>query len=367
MKTTLSFYNKSIKTLQGSITLVFLIVFTGNIFSQTVWTVDNRPQSGAHYTSVQAAINNVLTQSGDIIYIHPSPTSYGNIDIDKTITLVGPGHNPANSDGLRATIGSITLRANSVNSVIKGLNTGSISAYSFGTNSHNIHIINNRITGEVRGYAFTGQSDNWIIEGNYFDSSYAANCINASTMNNVQVRNNYISGQLNSFNHTNVITNNLFVNDDPSGTAIIFENSNGITSPLVTNNMFIFTDPDITELISSGTAIIYTNCLTWKEAGGIALPVLAGSGNLDNTNPLFTSIPTSADDLYNNDYTLLGGSPAIGVATDTGDIGVFGRNFPFDINGRPHSMPYPESMTILNSVVQPGQNLNVQFQATQKN
>ncbi|MEH6536310.1 MAG: hypothetical protein V7719_07960 [Psychroserpens sp.] len=376
MKPTHSIFNKSIKTLQCSLTLALLLVFTQNVFAQpNVWTVDNRPESGSQYTSVQLAIDNVLTLDGDIIYIHPSPTSYGNISVTKRLKLVGPGHDPANSGGTRATLGTITLRANTTDSVITGLNTGSITAWSFGLNCHNIQIINNRVTGLIRGHNVAGNSNNWIIEGNHFEIHYSSAIINGSSSQAWQIRNNYIEGNLSSFDQTMIVTNNLFVQEDPSGTAQIFTSVDGITSPIVTNNMIIFTDPDITELINSGsTPVTYTNCLTWNAGEGVAsdLVALPGFGNLDNADPLFTSIPSSIVDFYNNNYTLGIGSPAIGAATDSTpedptDIGVFGRNFPFDIHGRPHSMSYPEVMTILNTVVQPDQDLNVQFQATQKN
>jgi hypothetical protein len=352
-------------TILVSLFLLFVTQFT---FAQVVVrTVDNRPESGAQFTSVQDAIDASSTTEQDIVYIHPSPTNYGAISIDRAITLIGPGHDIANSEGIRATLTSITLKANAANTIITGLNVSSISAYSFGTNTHNIHIINNRITGEIRGYFTDGHSDNWIVEGNYFDTAYTTANINAVSLNNLQLRNNVILGRITNSNHTNVFTNNLFIQDDPSGDAQIFTSSDGITSQLVTNNMFIFTNAAITELTSTGTPIVYTNCLTWKSGGGADLPMLPGSGNIDNTNPVFNNIPTSLQDFYNNDYTLGVGSPAIGTATDLGDIGIFGRNFPFDIHGRPHSMPYPELMTILNTVVQPGQNLNVEFKATQKN
>ena len=341
------------------------LTFVQFVCSQ-VHTVDNRPESGAQYTSVQAAIDAAAVN--DTIYIHPSPTGYGNINVTKTLKIVGSGHDPANFDGIRATLTTIYLHPDSADTVITGLNLTSITAYSFGTNTHNLQIINNRISSTIEGYFQNGQSDNWIVEGNYFDSgSYTTDCIRANSLNNLQVRNNIIKGQINGSNHTNVFTNNLFIHTDPSGDAQIFVSSNGITSQLVTNNMFVFTDPDITGLISSGTAIVYTNCLTYKIGGGANLPALPGSGNLDNTDPQFVSIPTSVTDFYNNEYNLNGASPAVGAATDGDDIGIFGRNFPYDTTGRPHSMPYPEVMTILNSVVQPGQNLNVEFQATQKN
>ncbi len=346
------------------LTTIALIVFQFTV-AQTVYTVDNRPESGAQFTSVQAAID--AASAGDIIYIHPSPTSYGNVDVTKTLTLVGTGHDPANFDGISATLSTITLRADSADTVITGLDASSISAYSFGTNTHNIHIINNKITSNIRGYAGSGQSNNWIIEGNYLGYSYSTTVLFADAMNNIQFRNNVVQGRINGSNHTNVFTNNLFIQNHPSGAAQVFISSNGITSQLVTNNMFVFTDPDITALTSTGTTIVYTNCLTFQAGGGAALPALPGSGNLDNTDPQFVNIPTDITDFYNNDYTLNGASPAVGTATDGDDIGIHGRNFPFDTTGRPHSMPYPEVMTILNTVVQPGQNLTVEFQASQKN
>lgn len=346
--------------------VVLILLASQFAVAQTVYTVDNRPESGAQFTSVNTAIQ--AAAAGDIIYIHPSPTSYGNIDIDKTIKLVGPGHDPANSGGLRATLGTVTLRANSLQTVITGLNAGTITAYSFGSNTAGVHIINNRLTNGVDGYYNGTDSEGWIIEGNYFETAYNTINIDANGSDNWNVRNNFFSGTVNGFDRTTIFTNNLFFSDDPSGTTTIFQNSNDITSPIVTNNMFIFTDPDVTGLVNSGsTPITYTNCLTYKTAGGAALPALPGTGNLDNTDPLFTDITSGVSSFYNNDYTLGSGSPAIGASTDLGDIGIFGRNFPFDIHGRPHSMPYPESMTILNTVVQPGQDLNVEFQASQKN
>lgn len=335
-------------------------------YAQNVLTVDNRPESGAQYDNVQDAI--AAASSGDIIYIHPSPTSYGSITLDKTLTLVGPGHDPSNSEGLRATLGAITLDANTLNTEIRGLNISSISAYSNGTNAANVHIINNRITTSVRGYYFAGSTNNWVIEGNYFDDSYSSIVIYCANMSDLQIRNNIILGRITDPNRTTIVTNNLFIQEDTTGDSMVFSNVGDITSPIVTNNMFVFTDPDITALTNSGsTPVTYTNCLTWKEAGGVALAALSGSGNLDNTNPLFNNIPTTVSDFYNNDYTLGSGSPAIGVGTDGGEIGIFGRGFPFDIHGRPISMPYPTAMTILNTVVQPGQTLSVDFQASQKN
>ncbi|WP_242087360.1 hypothetical protein [Aestuariivivens sediminis] len=344
------------------ILMSFVFLLTLTVSAQTVHTVDNRPESGAQFQQIHQAV--AAASPGDIIYVHPSPTNYENTTINKTITIIGPGHNPANYNGLRASINYLYLGGNSPNTVISGMNILYCGPSSL-IDASGLHFINNRVTSGLG--ANSGTVDDWIVEGNYFDAPYSASSISANAANNMKIQNNVIEGRIINLNHTNIVTNNLFIHAAPSGDAQIFSNVSSITSPIVTNNMFVFTDPDITGVTNTGTTpVTYTNCLTWK-LGGADLAALSGTGNLDNTDPSFNSIPTNLYDFYNNDYSLQGGSAAIGAATDGGDIGIFGRGFPFDTSGRPHSMPYPTEMTILNTVVQPGQDLNVTFKATQKN
>ena len=61
------------KTFFLTLLLILVAQFT---FAQTVHTVDNRPGSGAMFTSLSAAITAAV--SGDIIQIHPSPTTSWN-------------------------------------------------------------------------------------------------------------------------------------------------------------------------------------------------------------------------------------------------------------------------------------------------
>ena len=359
------FYSSQNVLKKYSVRLSFLIL-TLFLISQysiaAVYTVDNRPESGAQYTEITEAV--AAASAGDTIYVHPSSTKYNNVGIDKTLTIIGPGHDPANYGGINAFVDYIYMNAGSDNTVITGMQF----AYLYAEATVNdVQIINNRITNNIRIYQYQSSQDNWIIEGNYFSYYYYSASIDARSATNLQIRNNVIEGQIRYLDHLDVITNNLFLNADPSGSAEIFTNVGGITSPIVSNNMFVFTDGGATSLTNSGVAVTYTNCLTWNPNGS-DFPLLPGSGNLDNTDPLFTNAPiASLDSFYDNDYSLQSGSPAIGAATDGGEIGIYGRNFPFDKHGRPNSMPYPEVMTILNTVVQPGQDLNVEFQATQKN
>jgi len=75
-----------------TLNLLFLLFCVAHAFAQTTLTVDNSPNSGAMYQSVQAAID--ASAVGDTIYIHPSPTSYGNITVTKTFHFRCLGHAP---------------------------------------------------------------------------------------------------------------------------------------------------------------------------------------------------------------------------------------------------------------------------------
>lgn len=341
-------------------TLLFLLL-TSQFALATVYTVDNRPESGAQYTQIVDAI--ASASADDTIYVHPSPTTYNNFTIDKTITIVGPGHDPANFGGINAEVSNITLTGTCPNTVITGMSIVNIDVNTSAVDISGLHLINNKFS-TISTY---NHCDNWIVEGNYFSNGYPSTSINANNANNMRVQNNIIGEQIYYANHTDVFTNNLFINNSTSSSTSIFIGSTGTIGPIVTNNMFIFTSTNVTTLTSTGAPTTYTDCLTWIVGGGGTLDTLPGTGNLNNTNPAFNDISSGVTDFYNNDYSLAGGSPAIGKATDGGDIGIFGRGFPFDIHGRPHSMPYPEIMTILNTVVEPGQDLNVVFKASQKN
>ncbi|SDI08447.1 hypothetical protein [Winogradskyella thalassocola] len=328
-------------------------------FSQTVHTVDNRDQSGAQFTELQTAVD--AANAGDIIQVHPSSDSYGNITVGKMLTIMGLGHNPANTNGVVATLGNITFINNSAGSEIKGVELHRISCGNSTTspNQNNIHIINNRINNTITGSSTDDLSNGWIIEGNYF--TYNSTNINPqSGTNDWQVKNNFLRGSLYNLNNTSIVTNNIFLSTANSQTFF-----GSCTSPLVNNNIFLATGT-LTEIGLSSSTITFVSNITYSYYGATIAP-LSGSNNLDNTNPMFENVPFgSVTEFYNNDFNLSNGSPGINTGSDGTDIGLFGNNFVFDPNGRPNLTPYPESITITNSVVAPGQTLNVDFIAIQK-
>ncbi|MCF6296135.1 MAG: hypothetical protein L3J25_10670 [Flavobacteriaceae bacterium] len=345
------------KTFLIALLLIFAAQFT---VAQTVHTVDNRSESGAMYTSVNAAITAAVV--GDTIYIHPSPTSYGSVTVNKTLTLIGLGHNPANTNGLRAVLSAITFSNSCFNSVIKGLETHNIAVTGqVPTNADGVKIINNKITGSIQNSGGANLSVDWVIEGNYFTSTSFA--IYPSEANWF-ISNNWMRGGFSRLGNTSVIINNIIVSSAASGNPIIFDRCN---SPIVANNIFLFTQAATGVGLSSST-INFQNCMTYNYTGIVLDPLGDGTGgNFDETNPLFTNVPANTvTDFYNNDYSLTAGSPGAGAGTDGTDLGIYGRLFDFDPNGRPDLMPYPTLINITNTVIAPGQSLNVDFSASIK-
>jgi len=340
---------KSIVTLFG----IGFISFT-MLAQPKVITVDNNPDSGANYTNLATAIANSMVN--DTIYIHPSATSYGNITITKPLVIMGPGHNPANSNGTTAYVGYIYIGGYSANTLITGLVVNAI-VTTTATDADNVKIINNRIDTYIGA---TGNTffDNWVIEGNYFNAAY----VNPNGAAGWIIKNNIFNNTtyaIYNFNDTNSFINNIVINTTGNF-------ASGCTNPIVNNNIFILK----TNIVSVGLAnstIQFNNNLT-INVEGFTVNLLNGNNNLDNTYPNFVDAPLiTISSIYNNNYDLAGNSAANDAGTDGTDLGVFGANFNFDVNGRPDAWPYMTSLTITNISVASGQDINVEFTAEKKN
>jgi hypothetical protein len=344
------------KAITPTLAIFFL---TLSLHAQTVYTVDNRSQSGAQYQVLQDAID--AASAGDIIQIHPSATNYGIAIVNKQLKLVGLGHNPAtNTDGLTAKLSYLRFSGNSANSEVSGLTI--VNAISItGTINHveNIHIIHNKI-GSISISNSTGLLDSWLIEGNYL--VHTSNCINSNASNWV-IKNNFLNGAIINLNVTDLVSNNIFFSASNNASDNVFANCD---QTMISNNIFI-TNGNMTEFaMPNCTSLNLNNNLTYSYVGNtiVALP---GTANLNNTNPMFMSVTTGNEgDFYANDYHLNTSSSGANYGTDGTDIGLYGVGFLFDMFGRPDAMPYSTSMTISNTVVAPGQNLNVSFSAAQK-
>lgn len=339
-------------------------------FAQTTWTVDNRPGTTAQFNSIQVAHD--AAQAGDFIYIHPSPNTYGGLNIKKEIHLRGIGHEPELANGEHATLSVVTLSRNATeatscsNSSISRLEIGSIQDYNEGAFT-NILIQNNRIS-NLNFY----QAYNFIVQGNvfdttsgssiYFNSSAHANNIFSHNIFNSSSNTSTTSAIINNLISSDTFTNNLMILNFNGATNTFFNNC---SNPTVSNNMFVLgTAAVISSITTNNSTITFQNCLTF-DYDGQPIAALSGTGNINNTNPQFVNIGTPANPVfsYTKNYKLATGSPAINAGTDGDDLGIFGQGFLFQMKGYPFDLPYPTQINITNAIVEAGGTLQVNFKA----
>ncbi len=95
----------------------------------------------------------------------------------------------------------------------------------------------------------------------------------------------------------------------------------------------------------------------------------AGSGNLIEINPLFTTYPATPTAFsYDHDYTLQAGSPALTASVSGGEIGIYGGAYPFAVGANP-PVPKITEVTIQDgtSSVPVGGTINFNFKAESGN
>lgn len=324
------------------------------IQAQKVITVDNRPNTGADYTSLSSAISAAIV--GDTIHIHPSATSYGNISFNKRLILVGISHNPANSKvGERAWLGNITLQGNAANTLITGLDLSLVNTSAV-TNIDDVRIVNNKIRAYVDGNS-GGTADNWIIEGNIFEDGYVNPSGSQGWITKNNIFDNTTSWAMQNYNDQCSFLNNIVI----SSSGNFAWNS---VDPIVNNNVIILEGNEQNVILGGTSTVVFNNNLT-RNTSGFTVTALNGSNNLDNTDPGFSFAFADIADYYNNDYNVSGA--AVNAGTDGTDLGVFGGMFNFDPQGRPDDFPYMTSLDISNSSVPMGQNIDVTFTAEKKN
>ncbi|WP_417200270.1 hypothetical protein [Bizionia sp.] len=328
--------------------------------AQNTLIVDNNPfidDSPSHvYTTFAAAIAGA--SNGDIIMIQPSSTTYGNITVNKGVTVLGMGHAPELNNGEASSAGNITVTANNVK--ISGLHV--IGYIITGNNVNNLLIENCAIA--VGIYANSIGNEDITIRGNVIKNLIYLNAT-LTNSTNITITNNLIqnigNNGLQYFNDTTIFNNNVIVADQTAFQWSIFLNPNNLVCQ---NNIWVFTANNQAIVDQNGgTPIIHNNSLTYHY-GTQTIADLNGTGNFNNQNPFFVSIPAN-NPLWaaTNNYNL--GSSSVGndAGTDGNDVGIFNGYYDFDVRGYPTELPYLTEMSIFNNMVPAGTSLNVNLKA----
>lgn len=303
-----------------------------------VRTVSNAVGQPAQYTTIQPAID--ASSPGDTVYVMGSGTQYGAITIDRQITLIGAGYAPP-APAFQTNIYSVSLNAAGSGSRIMGIEVPYI-----------FYLYGNNVTVErcrLENLYLTAASTNNVIRHCYLAYVDLAQPASVLVSNNIIHTSGYL---INSFSSSVIITNNLFM----GYSAYALYN---ISNALITNNIFWGSTP------VNGTV---TNCtfnknITFGTSNNvIPYGTNVGSGNLVNTNPLFTNAWTIGVN-YTFNYQLLSSSPGKNMGTDGTDIGLYGGVAPMPGLGGVPRIPRITQFDLQYSVVPQGGSLNVQVKA----
>ncbi|MFD2541099.1 hypothetical protein ACFSSB_02110 [Lacinutrix gracilariae] len=336
--------------LKNTFILCFVLV-SSSVLAQTIITVDNNPGSTTTHQTIQEAHD--AATDGDIIYVQPSSSSYGNIIIDKELTIIGRSHSEPSKV---SQLGTITIRSSNV--TIKGLYISSLYASSSGAPNTPPYIGLNIFDSYFNSYLQLGTNSATVIQ----DDVTVRGCVLAGT--------NYIYEDA-----TNVLlSNNIFKSNSP----LRIYNT---TSTVIANNVFKFTSSlSFTNYNTSGTAILYNNMfitnyasdatinfnngdfnlsnnLTYNYGNGDILFANSTTGSylesntLANTDPLFTNVDNTVSNSFagtssynpnsrlEDDLTLQATSPALTGGGGGSEMGLYNNGFLYNILGNARGIP----------------------------
>jgi len=331
------------KTLSKAFLLCFILVST-SVLAQTIITIDNNPGSTTTYQNIQDAHD--AATAGDIIYVQPSPSSYGNVTIEKSLTIVGRSHSETSNI---SQLGNVTIEASDV--TLKGLLTSriynqspntttpitNIKLYECKTGTLRIGYSNYGIDGlEARGCVISGsftqyaRAENVLISNNIITSSLAIYSPSQIIITNNIFRftssmylYNYAAGE------TAILFNNMFINNYNSSSTVYFSLGDWNAS---NNLLYNYGDGDINFATSSGGTYSDNNTLL-------------------NVDPLFTDVdPTvtysfADNTTYNpatrpeDDLTLQATSPALTGGGGGSELGLYNNGFNYSTIGNPKDVP----------------------------
>jgi hypothetical protein len=370
---------KTISTLQKMALFCALGLISLGLNAQSIITIDNNPGSTTTYQTIQDAIDNAA--DNDIIYVQPSPSSYGSAIITKPISIIGRSH----SEPLKGVeMGTVSIRSSAI--TLKGIKFSSL-GYSTSNTPQTAPFVGLTITecfftsctiGSSNSSAVAKLAINVDIRGSIFSSTVNMR----GDIENVLLSNNIFNSNMTTFDTTSlVVANNIF--RMVSFSSLNITNSS-ISGPFIlSNNMFFVNSSSNKNVNLNSGPFNLSNNLTYNYGTGDLgfNATFGGSFNdtntLLNTDPLFTDVNSGStqsfagNSSYNpvsrlaDDLTLQAGSPALTGGVGASEIGLYNNGYNFEILGVPNGYPILDILTNDGAVPKNG-NINVTINAIAK-
>jgi len=310
---------------------LFLFVFLlDDNCNATIWRVNGNVGIDANFSGLQAAIDSA--SSGDTIIVEPilASGSYGNIAINKQLTLYGNGVYLSANDSTQANlanskIGDIALNTSAQGTIISGCYiTGEIGVFTSNTiierNYFNGSYTSTKVPIELNS------AHNTIIRHNFIENStdpthWVAIYFQTGSSTSVMIHNNYINGG----SHPNTTYLAIDMRGSSFGNAFIFNNvivqechlynSSFYNNIVTTIDNFTMSNVNFNNNISAGTQFGTLN------------------GNIENVAPDSVFVDwTGAVSSGGKRYRIKTGSPAVNAGADSSDCGMFGGLNPYRLS-----------------------------------
>ncbi|AKP53094.1 hypothetical protein [Cyclobacterium amurskyense] len=302
--------------------LILLIGFQSFSYSKII-RVNNMEESipGENlYPNLEDAYKNSV--SGDTIYIEGSNIPYGDLNIEKRLTLIGQGYFTNENLGISSNkfetvVNRITLSDGSSGSKIYGLKFNQTSSSGVIINVKNIEIGNCFFRRAIEVYE--NNIENIVITRNYFsiDGGFLY-------VGKVDPPQNFIFSN-------NIVVGNFSILDKSSGT--------------ITNNVFkgsIFTVGENANLQIHNNVFLGTKLSDYlmpEEGSNISHNISAiapfSDGNNNQINVVEADVFITGDHSSDGKFQIREGGPADGKGKDGIDIGPFGGPKPYKLSGLP--------------------------------
>ncbi len=312
--------------MKTSLLFLSFLFLTATAFAQNTLIVDNTGSAptGDHiYTDLQEAID--AAQEGDIIQVMPSPNSYGSIifETDITgITIFGSGYLP-NNIGV-SQLGTVIVKGDEIR--ISGFEISSldIDSESATDKASNIFIENSELN---RLQVFNAAS---IVFNSCFINPALTSAVYPDfhrSSSGIVISNSVILARFDNFNNTEAINS-------------IFASSNGIANDISGNT---FKDNIILTSIQSSSDNQFINNFSIVQLS-IGIDGNTGSDNIIDENATVENVFETDGTNWLNEFNpnLPEGSSLIGAASDGSDLGVFGGSSPYSQTGIP--LPYIQEL-----------------------
>ena len=330
--------------------LILIVIQITILANATIINVDQDPnRPSGYFSNLQLALNSAI--AGDSIYLYPSNSTYGNIDIKKRVHIFGVGFD--GTYGSLSRLGNILLDSlstqsgNPSGSSFQGLRFSYITCQK--KNMSNIIVAGC----EFAYVSLSYNCSSWLFVNNVVNSY-----INLTNNSSIIITNNIFPNSPYGIQSSNapsvVISHNMFLG---------WRNFNSVYNAIVSDNIFIFSNSTSSSANMSNN--IFNNNLAWRSAldPGVLPPESnVGSGNIANQNPDFQSAPSTVYFDKSKDYHLKPASPGKNAASDGTDIGIYGGSRIF-VWGGVFSIPKITLTNITNPVINQATPINVNVKA----